>query len=278
LFSLSCTNLTLGYGANAVIENLSLKVPSQRITTLIGPNGCGKSTLLRGLAGLLKPQAGCVQLDYRELASWPRKIRARRIAFLSQASISPEGLTVRDMVQHGRFPHRSFFGGEQEVDRHAVAWALSATHLTKLAGRLLTQLSGGERQRAWIAMALAQQADILLLDEPTTYLDLGHQLEVLQLLTELNATHGITLIMSLHDLNQAIRYSHHTVALDSGRIVASGAPTEVIDHRLLQEVFRVRATLIQRGDGHTICYPEEALSERAIVQSVGKNHANYLSA
>jgi ABC-type cobalamin/Fe3+-siderophores transport system ATPase subunit len=263
--TLSCNQLTLGYGARAVINDLSLALQPGRITTLIGPNGCGKSTLLRGLAGLLKPQRGQALLDGRALAGWPRKRLARRLAFLAQSSLPPEGLTVREMVRHGRFPHLALFQGEGAADRAAVDWALKATDMAGLAGRLLTELSGGERQRAWIAMALAQQADILLLDEPTSYLDLRHQLEVLQLLQELNAGHGLTILMSLHDLNQAMRFSHHTVVLEGGRVAASGAPAEIIDAGLLRRVFQVEATLIARGDHQApICHPEAAVRAPAV--------------
>lgn len=261
--TLTCTGLSLGYGGRPTISQLSLALPKGRITTLIGPNGCGKSTLLRGLAGLLPPQQGQVQLDEKSLSSWPRRQLARRLAFLSQTPTPPEGLTVGDMVRHGRFPHQSLLGGEQACDRDAVHWALTATRMLGFADRLMTELSGGERQRAWIAMALAQQADILLLDEPTTYLDLHHQLEVLQLLTALNATHGITLVMSLHDLNHAMRYSHHTVVLDGGRIAASGAPSRIIEPGLLRRVFKVRATVFEREDcALPVCYPEETLSSQ----------------
>lgn len=277
--TLSCTNLTLGYGERSVIETLSMTPPAGRITTLIGPNGCGKSTLLLGLAGLAIPQHGEVKLDGKALSSWPRKAVARRIAFLSQTSLAPEGITVKEMVRHGRFPHRSLFGGEQEADRVAVEWALSATRLTEFSDRMLTELSGGERQRACIAMALAQQADILLLDEPTTYLDLGHQLEVLELLSELNKTRGMTVVMSLHDLNHAIRYSDHAVVIESGHIAASGVPSEIITPVLLRRVFGIRATLIKRGEGQVpVCYPEQTCNEPYLVHPSGKNHDDRLSA
>lgn len=258
--TLSCRGLTLGYGARDVVSDLAITIPAGQMTTLIGPNGCGKSTLLRGLAGLLKPRLGIALLDGKSLASWPRRQLATRLAFLSQTQTAPEGLTVVELVRHGRFPHRALFDRERPSDRAAVEWALSATGLEPLAGRLLTALSGGERQRVWIAMALAQQADILLLDEPTTYLDLHHQLEIMQLLTELNATHCITLVMSVHDLNHAMRYSHHTVVMDSGRIVAQGKPADIIEPDMLRRVFRVKTAIFDHpGIGLPVCYPEQAL-------------------
>ncbi|WP_051710246.1 ABC transporter ATP-binding protein [Andreprevotia chitinilytica] len=259
--SLACTGLRLGYAERPVIDGLDLAIPDGSITALLGPNGCGKSTLLRGLAGLLPPSAGSVSLDDEPLHRWPKKRLARRLAFLPQQQQYPEGLTVAELVAHGRFPHRPPWGGLGSADREAISWALAATGLTNYAKRGLDALSGGERQRVWIAMALAQQADILLLDEPTTYLDLGHQLEVMTLLRELNRSHGITLVMSLHDLNQAIRYTDHAVVMQAGRLIAQGNPAQIIEPGLLAAVYQVEASLLSgAADGLPVCHPERPLS------------------
>jgi iron complex transport system ATP-binding protein len=223
---------------------------------LLGPNGCGKSTLLRALAGLLTPRSGNVTLDGIALRAWPRKHLARRVAFLRQTQAVPEGLSVQELVRHGRFAHRRMFGGEAREDRDAVNWALDVTGLEALRGRSLDALSGGERQRAWIALALAQKADILLLDEPTTYLDLGHQLDVMQTLQRLNGELGLTLVMSLHDLNQAMRFAHRALVMRDGSLIADGKPVDVLTPALLADVFRVHAQIIEgAADGVPLCHP-----------------------
>ena len=263
--TLRCDQLHLGYGSRDIVRGLDLSIACGRITALIGPNGCGKSTLLRALAGLLAPKSGAVLLGNEPLSDWPRRKLARRIAFLSQHPPLPEGLTVRELVRHGRFPHHGPFGGDSEADRNVARWAMDVTGLASFQARPLSELSGGERQRAWIAMALAQQSDILLMDEPTTYLDLGHQLEVLHLLRALNAKHGITMVLSLHDLNQAMHYADRVVAMQAGAVVAEGAPVEVINDTLLAEVFGVRARLIPAVDGRgPVCHAEGPLHAPAL--------------
>nr|WP_067289324.1 ABC transporter ATP-binding protein [Marinobacterium profundum] len=238
---LSAQQLQLGYDDKIIVPQLSLAVDTGRIHCLIGPNGCGKSTLLRALAGLLQPQQGQVLLDGRSLRRWKRRELAQRLAMLPQHPVAPDGLTVEQLVRYGRFPYQRLLGQPSEQDFKMVRWAIRVTGLGGFEARPLSALSGGERQRAWIALSLAQQADILILDEPTTYLDLGHQLEVLELLSELNRQQGLTVIMSLHDLNQAAQFGHRLVAMRAGRLEQEGAPAEVLTQALLADVFRVHA-------------------------------------
>lgn len=254
--TLIAADLSLGYGARRIVEDLSLSIEPGRTTVLLGPNGSGKSTLLRGLAGLLAPREGRVLLDSVSLEHWPRRKLARRVAFLSQTQDVPAGLTVRELVRHGRFAHRKWLSGETDDDRDAVDWALDATGLAAMRERSLLALSGGERQRAWIAMALAQRADIVLLDEPTTYLDVGHQLDVMQTLRHLNRTLGLTLVMSLHDMNQAMRFADRAVVMSGGRLVADGAPVDVLTPAFVADVFHVRSErLYGASDGVPVCHP-----------------------
>ncbi len=249
-------DLSLGYGARRIVENLSLSIEPGQTTVLLGPNGSGKSTLLRALAGLLAPREGRVLLDSVPLHRWPRRKLARRIAFLSQAQDVPAGLTAQELVRHGRFAHRTWLSGETDDDRDAVEWALATTGLDAMRDRPLLALSGGERQRVWIAMALAQRADIVLLDEPTTYLDLGHQLDVMQTLRHLNTTLGLTLVMSLHDINQAMRFADRTVVMKGGRLVADGAPVEVLTPGFVADVFHVHSERLHgASDGIPVCHP-----------------------
>lgn len=254
---LRASDLVLGYDNRVVVNHLDLDVPMGKITSMVGPNGCGKSTTLRAIARLLRPKGGAVLLDGQVIAKMPTKEVARRLAILPQGPSSPEGLTVERLVWHGRYPHQGFLGTTSPADAEAVAWALAQTHLEPFADRVLDSLSGGERQRAWIAMALAQQTAVLLLDEPTTFLDLGHQLEVLELLLHLNRTQGITIVMVLHELNQAARYSDHMIAIDDGTIWRQGTPAAVLTEELLHEVFGVRAqVLLDDESGKPHCVPQ----------------------
>ncbi|RMI28364.1 ABC transporter ATP-binding protein [Nocardia stercoris] len=234
-------DLTVGYDGRVVIEGLDLRLRPGGITSVIGPNGCGKSTLLRTLGRLLAPQSGRVLLDGKEIARMRGRDVARTLGMLPQTPVAPEGLTVGDLVAHGRHPHRSWLRQWSRDDEHEVTTALERTGMAELADRPLEELSGGQRQRAWISMALAQGTDILLLDEPTTYLDLAHSVDVLDLVHELQAGADRTVVMVLHDLNLAIRYSDELVVMHDGRIVAAGAPADVIDAALLQRVFGLRA-------------------------------------
>ncbi|MFI9587542.1 ABC transporter ATP-binding protein [Streptomyces sp. NPDC052236] len=237
---LRVSGLHLAYDNRPVVEDLDLAVPSGRITAIVGANACGKSTLLRALARLLAPRAGTVQLDGRDLHSIPARELAQRLGILPQTPVAPEGLTVIDLVSRGRSPHQTWWRQWSKADELAVHEALAATNLTELADRAVDELSGGQRQRAWIAMAVAQGTPVLLLDEPTTYLDLAHQIDVLDLITDLNRRENRTVVMVLHDLNQACRYADHVIAMKSGRIVAEGPPAEVITAATVENVFELR--------------------------------------
>ena len=253
---LQARDITLAYDGVPVIAGVDLPVPPGQITALIGPNGCGKSTLLRGLARLLKPRAGAVYLDGAAISALPTNELARRLGILPQSPTAPEGLTVRDLVAQGRYPHQGWFQQWSREDEAVVARALDITGTTALAGRPLDTLSGGQRQRAWIAMALAQETPILLLDEPTTFLDIAHQLEVLHLLERLNREEGRTIVMVVHDLNHAARYAGHLVAMAEGRIVVAGPPREVLTPATLREVFAVEVDILtDRRTGAPICVP-----------------------
>jgi iron complex transport system ATP-binding protein len=241
---LQAEGVRLGYGERTIVENLDLEVVQGTVTSVIGPNGCGKSTLLRALGRLLKPSAGRVLLDGRQIDTMPTKEVATILGLLPQAPTAPEGLTVGDLVARGRHPHQTWYRQWSTDDQEAVAEALEWTGISDLAERPVDELSGGQRQRAWISMALAQGTDLLLLDEPTTYLDLAHQVEVLQLVERLNKERGRTVVMVLHDLNLAARYSTRLVAMKSGTIMAQGDPGDVITEPLLSEVFGLNAKVI----------------------------------
>lgn len=241
---LETKNLTLSYGRTPIINDLYLGIPAEKITTLVGPNGCGKSTLLRGLARLLKPQRGVVYLDGSDISKRSTKAVAKRLGILPQSAIAPEGLTVQDLVAQGRYPYQNWFQQWSQEDETMVSWALELSGMTEFAERPLDQLSGGQRQRAWAAMALAQNTEILLLDEPTTFLDLAHQIEILDLLTELNKTQSRTIVMVLHDLNQAARYADHLVVIQQGEIYDQGTPEHVMTETMVSQVFGVNSRIV----------------------------------
>lgn len=246
---LRAESVTVGYGEVPVVRDLSLDVVDGEVTTIIGPNGCGKSTLLRTMARLLKPTRGRVLLDGEPVHEMSTKDVARAMALLPQSPVAPEGLLVRDLVGRGRHPHQRWFRQWSPEDEQVVATALEMTDTADLRDRPLDQLSGGQRQRAWIAMTLAQDTDLLLLDEPTTYLDLAHQVEVLDLVTRLNRERGRTVVMVLHDLNLAARYSSRIVVMKDGAIVAEGTPSEVFTPELLHDTFGLTADVLP--DPHT---------------------------
>ncbi len=235
--------LTLRYEARVISRDLSLSVPDGAFTAVVGPNACGKSTLLRALARLLPPQRGQVLLDSKAIHTLPSREVARQLGMLPQSPTAPDGITVADLVARGRFPHQSFLRQWTPADEAAVDDALRLTGTIDLAERPLAELSGGQRQRVWIAMALAQETPILLLDEPTTFLDLSHQIELLDLLARLNAE-GRTIVAVLHELNLAFRYADHLIAMRDGSIVAEGAPSEIVTESLMQEVFGLRAMVM----------------------------------
>ncbi|XIE79631.1 ABC transporter ATP-binding protein [Streptomyces sp. SBR177] len=236
--------LTLAYEERTVVHELDLAIPDGRVTVIVGPNACGKSTTLRALGRLLRPQGGAVLLDGEELAKLPTKHVARKIGLLPQTPVAPEAITVGDLVARGRQPHQAWWKQWSEEDERAVVDAMARTDVTALAERSVDELSGGQRQRVWIAMALAQETDLLLLDEPTTYLDIAHQVEVLDLVRRLNRARGRTVVLVLHDLNQAARYADHLVAMKSGRVVAEGAPSEVVTADLVHDVFGLDAVVV----------------------------------
>ncbi|GAA3983520.1 ABC transporter ATP-binding protein [Actinomadura viridis] len=243
--SLEARGLRLGYGDRLIVDGLSLDLTGAGITAIIGPNGCGKSTLLRGLGRLLRPRGGQVVLDGADIARLPPREVARRMAVLPQAPQAPEGLTVADLVARGRHPHQAWYRQWSAGDEEIVNAALARTDMLEYAGRPLEELSGGQRQRVWISMALAQDTGLLLLDEPTTYLDLAHQVEVLELVRRLHAEDGRTVVMVLHDLNLAARYARRLVAMRDGAVVAQGEPAEVLTEELLEEVFGLPARVIE---------------------------------
>jgi iron complex transport system ATP-binding protein len=249
-------NLSLSYDSGTpIIHQLTLTLIPGQITALVGANGCGKSTLLRGLSRLIKPSRGAVYLDGYDIHSLRAKDLARRLGILPQSPTAPEGLTVHELVAQGRYPHQNWFQQWSASDERIVAQALEQTNLTLFADRPVDTLSGGQRQRAWIAMALAQQTEVLLLDEPTTYLDLAHQIDVLDLLAELNEQ-GRTIVMVLHDLNQAARYADTIVALRGGQIVAQGTPDQVITPENILQVFGLDAdVIIDPVTGTPLCVP-----------------------
>ncbi|MEI3866547.1 ABC transporter ATP-binding protein [Microbacterium sp. CCNWLW134] len=259
---LAAEGLTLAYGSRLIVPELDLVVPSGRVTAIIGANGCGKSTLLRALARLLAPQSGRVVLDGEALHTRKSKEVARMLALLPQSPVAPEGIAVADLVGRGRHPHQRPLARWSTRDYEVVAQALEATGVTDLADRAMDELSGGQRQRVWIAMALAQETDVLLLDEPTTFLDVAHQIEVLDLLTDLNRDRGTTIVMVLHDMNLAARYADHLFALRDGRVVAEGPPRDILTRRLIDEVFDLDAVVI-----------DDPVSGAPIVLPRGRHHA-----
>ncbi|WP_125131757.1 ABC transporter ATP-binding protein [Microbacterium sp. 10M-3C3] len=258
---LEARGVSLAYGDRTIVDGLDLDVAPGRITTIVGANACGKSTLLKAMARLLAPTAGAVLLDGKEIHRQPTKQVARVLGLLPQSPIAPDGIAVSDLVSRGRHPHQGAFSRWTRADDEAVARALDATGTTHLADRPVDELSGGQRQRAWIAMALAQETDVLLLDEPTTFLDISHQIDVLDLLTDLNRSRGTTVVMVLHDLNLAARYADALVAMADGRIVAAGAPAEVLTETTVRDVFGLNSRVLP-----------DPLTGRPMVVPMGRHH------
>lgn len=236
---LQVINATLGYENHTVSQALNLEIPDRSFTVILGPNACGKSTLLRSLARLLPTQQGSVLLDGQEIATLPSRAVARRLGLLPQSSVAPEGITVRDLVSRGRFPHQKMLRQWSPEDDRAIDKALAATGVTTLASRKVDSLSGGQRQRVWISLVLAQETPLLLLDEPTTFLDITHQLEILNLCRDLHATGDYTLVAVLHDLNLAFRYASHLIVMKNGAVVAKGRPEDIVTAELIEEVYQI---------------------------------------
>jgi iron complex transport system ATP-binding protein len=253
--------LRLAYDKQVIVDELDLDVPPGRITAVVGANACGKSTLLRGLARLLRPTCGAVLLDGRAIHGMPTRQVARRVGILPQSPIAPEGITVRDLVARGRAPHQDWWRLRSSSDEAAITGAMTATGTADLAGRCVDELSGGQRQRVWIAMAMAQETPVLLLDEPTTFLDLSHQIDVLDLVLELNRRDGRTIVMVLHDLNLACRYAGHMVAMKQGKIVAQGDPVAVVTSDLVADVFGLACQVI-----------DDPVSGTPLVIPIGRHH------
>ena len=237
-------DLSVGYDGRTVLSHQHLAVPDGAITTIIGPNGCGNSTLLRALARLLPAQTGVVKLDGVDIRSLPPKTVAQTLGLLPQQPIAPEGLRVADLVARGRHPHQSWYRQSTASDAAAIDRALELTSTADLADRTLDSLSGGQRQRVWIALTLAQETDLLLLDEPTTYLDLAHSVEVLDLVHDLKHRHGKTVVMVLHDLNLAARYSDHLVVMSAGAVIEQGTPRQILTAELLDRAFGLTSVVI----------------------------------
>ncbi|KUP94550.1 ABC transporter ATP-binding protein [Tritonibacter horizontis] len=247
---LQAKGLMAGYGAKAILNGVDLNISKGQITGIVGANACGKSTLLRCLSRLLRPSAGQVLLDGRPIRATPSREVARRIGLLPQSPVAPDGITVLDLVSRGRHPHQGIFARWGREDDAAVAAALEATGTDDLVDQTLQDLSGGQRQRVWIAMVLAQQTGILLLDEPTTFLDISHQIDVLDLLIDLNRARGTTIVMVLHDLNLAARCCDRLVAMRSGRIHSFGPPEQVLSTKMVKEVFGLSSRIMQDPISH----------------------------
>jgi len=254
--------LSLAYESKLIVEDLNIEIPIGKITALVGANGSGKSTILKSMARILKPKDGSVFLDGKAIHKQSTKKIAQQLAILPQNPEAPSGLTVRELVSYGRFPYQKGFGKLKNDDREMIEWALSVTTLTEFEDRSVDSLSGGQRQRAWIAMALAQGTDILLLDEPTTFLDMAHQFEVLHLLKKLNEKENRTIIMVVHDLNHASGFAHHMVSIKSGKVVKEGNPSKVMTPPVLEEVFGIKADIIpDPRTGIPLCIPYGLLND-----------------
>lgn len=264
MIRLTTSNLDIAYDDRLIVENLNIAIPQGKITALVGSNGSGKSTILKTMARLMNPSGGNVLLDGRSIHKQSTKEVAKQLAILPQNPTAPDGLTVAELVSYGRFPYQKGFGSMSKDDRNIVKWAIEATGMNEFIDRPVDHLSGGQRQRAWIALALAQETDILFLDEPTTFLDMAHQLEVLHLLEKLNEENNRTIVMVVHDLNHASRYAHHMIAIKKGMVVGEGCPTEVMTPDILREVFNIEADIIpDPRTGVPLCLPYALAGELA---------------
>lgn len=256
MVTLQTAHLDIAYEDRLIVQDLNIQIPEGKITALVGANGCGKSTILKTLSRILQPKKGSVLLNGKSIHKQSTREVAKQLAILPQNPSAPDGLTVYELVSYGRFPYQKGFGSMNAEDRRVIEWAIEVTAMTDFSDRPIEQLSGGQRQRAWIAMALAQETDILFLDEPTTFLDMAHQLEVLELLEELNAEQHRTIVMVVHDLNHASRYAQHMIAIKAGQAVAEGSPSEVMTPDVLRNVFGIEADIVtDPRTGVPLCLP-----------------------
>ncbi|MEK4509887.1 ABC transporter ATP-binding protein [Paenibacillus anaericanus] len=270
-------DLSSGYEKNTIFENLNTSIQAGKITTIIGPNGCGKSTLLKTIGRILQQKSGKVYLQEQDMQLLSTKEIAKKIAILSQNPIAPSGLKVEELISYGRYPHRKNVGRLAAKDQEVIQWAMDITHTTAFRARDIEQLSGGQRQKVWLAMALAQETSILLLDEPTTYLDMAHQLEVLQIVQALNEEHQCTIVMVLHDINHAARFSHELIAMKDGTIVNQGSPSSILTNEVMRAVFQIDAKIMQDPEtGTPICYSYDVIAERK-EESNGSNKTRALA-
>ncbi len=252
--AISVKDLTVAYEDNIIIDNMNLSLPKGEISIIIGANGCGKSTLLKTIARIMKPKKGNIYINGKDIKSRKAKALAKEVAVLPQNPICPNGLTVKELIAYGRFPHQKTMAGLSVHDKEVIDWAIKETGLSEFSNRPVESLSGGQRQRAWIAMTLAQETDIILLDEPTTYLDMSYQLEILLLLKKLNAEKKITIVIVLHELNNACRFAHNIIGLKKGKVICEGSPNDVITNETLKKIYGIDAKLqrSQSGD-YPIC-------------------------
>lgn len=262
--AINVKNLSVAYENNTIIEDMNLSIPKGEISIIIGANGCGKSTLLKTIARINKPKNGEIFIDNKNIKKTKEKDIAKEVAFLPQGPICPSGLTVRELVAYGRFPHQKMIGGLNIHDKEVIDWVIEETGLVEFADREVESLSGGQRQRAWIAMILAQETDIIMLDEPTTYLDMSYQLEVLEVLQKLNKEKGITVVIVLHELNNACRFADNIIGLKEGKIICEGRPIEVIDKEALRKIYGIDAKLELSENGeYPVCTEYELFREGA---------------
>lgn len=262
---LEVENITTQYDHHVISKNLSVEIPDQSFTVIIGPNACGKSTLLRTLSNLIKPSKGHVILDGKEIGTYQSKDVAKKLGLLPQSSTAPDGMTVANLIAHGRYPYQNFFQQWTDEDEQAVVTAMELTNTTDLADRFVDELSGGQRQRVWVAMVLAQQTPLLLLDEPTTYLDIAHQIELLELFTDLHEQ-GHTIVAVLHDLNHATRYASHLIAMKAGQIMAQGSPSEIVTEELIEEVYGLKSKIMQ-----------DPVTNSPLIVPLGRNRSTWVN-
>lgn len=261
-------SLAVAYEDKIIIESLDLELPKGKVSIIIGPNGCGKSTVLKTIGRLLKPQAGAIYIEGINIQVLSTKEIAKEMAILPQSPTAPAGLTVFELISYGRFPHQKNFGKLTEEDQKIIHWALEVTGLESMATQYVDCLSGGQRQRVWIAMALAQQTDTILLDEPTTYLDMSYQLEILELLEKLNREQGCTVVMVLHDLNLAARFAHYMIAMREGQIIAHGEPDKVMTKAVIRETFGIDAKIIKEEESQRLtCVTYDLIKENKARQT-----------